>query len=105
LKKAKKTEPGIETQKIDLEKTMNTEGGYSRKEFLEYIISRLVDAPNEVQVNMTEGQNTIVFEVRVADGDLGKVIGKKGQNINAVQTLLNIIGGREKSRSIIELLK
>jgi len=84
---------------------MATEDSYSRKEFIEYIIRYLVEEPNEDHVNMTEGQNTIVFEIKVANSDLGFVIGKKGQNINAIQTLLNAISGKDKSRSIIELLK
>ena len=41
---------------------MATEDEYTKKEFLEYIVRNLVEEPNEVQVNMTEGQNTIVFE-------------------------------------------
>ena len=58
------------------------------------VIRYLVEEPDEVRVNMTEGQNTIVFEIKVAASDLGFVIGKQGQNINAIQTLLNALGGR-----------
>ena len=38
---------------------------------------------------MNESENTVVYEVNVGEGDLGKVIGKKGRNVNSIRTLLS----------------
>jgi len=49
------------------------------KEFVEFIAKHLVDKPEEVKVTEVEGERVTVYELRVGDGDLGKVIGKRGQ--------------------------
>ena len=64
----------------------------------------LVEEPNEVQVNMTEGQNTIVFEIMVANSDKGFVIGKQGRNIDAIRTLMTAVGGRDIKRMRVEVV-
>ncbi|HDL18640.1 MAG TPA: KH domain-containing protein, partial [Bacteroidetes bacterium] len=48
------------------------------KEFVEFIAKHLVDRPEEVRVTEIDGERTIVYELRVGDGELGKVIGKHG---------------------------
>jgi len=53
-------------------------GGAYMKELLEYLIKSLVDYPDEVEVQPVEGERTVIFEVRVAPDDMGKVIGKHG---------------------------
>jgi len=83
---------------------MTTEDGYSRKEFLEYIVRNLVEETNKVQVNVTEGQEINIFEVKVADSDKGFVIGKQGRNIDAIRTLLAAIGGRDRKRIRVEVI-
>jgi predicted RNA-binding protein YlqC (UPF0109 family) len=60
------------------------------KEFIERIARSLVDRPDEVQVNVIEGEQTSVYEIRTGDGDLGKIIGKHGQTIRAIRTLLRV---------------
>ena len=52
------------------------------QKLLEDIVKSIVDKPDEVQINVNESENTIVYELNVCDGDLGKVIGKKGKNVN-----------------------
>jgi 16S rRNA processing protein RimM len=49
------------------------------KEFLEFIIKHLIDKPNEMQINEIDGERTVVYELRVGQGDMGKVIGKHGK--------------------------
>jgi uncharacterized protein len=58
------------------------------KDLVEYIAKSLVDDPTQVLVNQIEGENSTILELRVAAGDLGKVIGKQGRIAKAVRTIL-----------------
>ncbi len=58
------------------------------KDLVEYIAKSLVDDPTQVTVNQVEGEKTTILELRVAAGDLGKVIGKQGRIAKAVRTIL-----------------
>ena len=73
---------------------------------LEDMIKAIVDKPDEVNVTATESENTIIYELTVGDGDLGKVIGKKGKNINAVRTLLSAANAKDGGkRAILEIIE
>jgi predicted RNA-binding protein YlqC (UPF0109 family) len=58
------------------------------KDLVEYIAKSLVDDPTQVLVNQIEGDKSTILELRVAAGDLGKVIGKQGRIAKAVRTIL-----------------
>ena len=58
------------------------------EELLTQIIQAIVDKPDEVEVKAIETENQKIYELRVGDGDLGKVIGKRGKNIMAIRTWL-----------------
>ena len=76
------------------------------QKLLEDIVKSIVDKPDEVQVNVNESENTIVYELNVGDGDLGKVIGKKGRNVNAIRTLLSASNAKEGGkRAILEIIE
>jgi predicted RNA-binding protein YlqC (UPF0109 family) len=76
------------------------------KEFIEYVVKQLVDKPDDVRVTEVIGEHVTVYELRVGDGDLGKVIGKKGQTAFAIRKLLNAATAKEKrKRSILEILE
>ena len=76
------------------------------QKLLEDIVKSLVDKPDEVEVNINESENTIVYELNVGDGDLGKVIGKKGRNVNAIRTLLSASNAKEGGkRAILEIIE
>ena len=62
------------------------EDGGSMRELIEVVAKALVDFPDQVVVNVVEGQQTTVLELRVAPADLGKVIGKQGRTARAVRT-------------------
>jgi len=74
------------------------------KEFLTQIVKSLVDNPEEVQINQIEGTQTVVLELKVANSDLGKVIGKQGRMSNAVRTLLNAASGKTRKRHVLEIV-
>ncbi|NVM03270.1 MAG: KH domain-containing protein [Candidatus Helarchaeota archaeon] len=75
------------------------------KEFVEYIVKKLVDHPEEVSINEVEGEKTIVLELKVANGELGKVIGKNGRIAQAIRTLLAAMTARSYKRVVLEILE
>ena len=76
------------------------------QKLLEDIVKSLVDKPDEVQINVNESENTIVYELNVCEGDLGKVIGKKGKNVNSIRTLLSASNAKEGGkRAILEIIE
>ncbi len=75
------------------------------KEFVEFIAKHLVDKPDEVNVTEVEGERTTVFELRVGEGDLGKVIGKRGQTAKSIRTLLSAASAKSGKRAVLEILE
>jgi predicted RNA-binding protein YlqC (UPF0109 family) len=77
----------------------------SMKELIEYIAKSLVDRPENVTVKETEGEKTTIIELRVAQEDLGKVIGKQGRTARAMRTILNAAGTKVGKRCVLEILE
>ena len=74
-------------------------------DLIEYIVQTMVDNPEQVKISETAGHQSVVFELRVAKEDMGKVIGKKGQNINAIRTILKCASANAKKRSTLEVIE
>jgi hypothetical protein len=77
----------------------------SVKTLVEDIAKALVDVPNEVMVHEIDGEQVTVFELRVAQGDLGKVIGKQGRTARSIRTLLGAVGTKLNRRFNLEILE
>ncbi|MBI5083579.1 MAG: KH domain-containing protein [Acidobacteria bacterium] len=75
------------------------------KELVEEIAKALVDVPEEVQVREVQGEQVTVLELRVAPGDLGKVIGKQGRTARSIRTLLGAAGMKLNRRFTLEILE
>ena len=75
------------------------------KEFVEFIAKHLVDKPDEVVVTDVKGERTIVYELRVGDGDLGKVIGKRGRTAQSIRMLLGAASAKTGKRAVLEILE
>ena len=76
------------------------------KELLTDMIKAIVDKPDEVDITLTESENTTIYELRLGDGDVGKVIGKKGKNVTAIRALLSAATAKEGGkRSILEIIE
>ena len=76
------------------------------KEFIEYIAKQLVDEPEKVIVEeTTPDEQTIALTLKVDGKDIGKVIGKKGKNVQAMRTLLNAVGAKGKHRATLQILE
>ena len=74
------------------------------KELLTYIIQNLVDHPDEVSVTEREASGETVFEIRVAAGDMGKVIGRQGRIIKEVRILMKAVAQRKGKKVSVEVL-
>jgi predicted RNA-binding protein YlqC (UPF0109 family) len=75
------------------------------RELVEYIARALVDDSDQVSVNEVEGEKITVIELRVAQGDLGKVIGKQGRTARAIRTILNANATKLKKRAVLEIIE
>lgn len=74
------------------------------KDLVEYIAKSLVDDPSGVNVNVIEGEKSTILELRVAQKDIGKVIGKHGRIAKAVRTILSASATRTGKRVVLEIL-
>ena len=75
------------------------------KELIEDIAKALVDVPDQVSVHEVEGEQTSVFELKVAASDVGKVIGKHGRTARSIRTLLGAAGVKLNRRFTLEILE
>jgi predicted RNA-binding protein YlqC (UPF0109 family) len=72
---------------------------------IEYIAKALVDTPEEVSVEEVQDEDTTVLELRVAAGDVGKVIGKQGRTARAIRTILSASGMKLHRHFALEILE
>jgi predicted RNA-binding protein YlqC (UPF0109 family) len=75
------------------------------KTLVEAMAKSLVDRPDDVKVTEVEGERTTVYELRVSQGDLGKVIGKQGKTARAMRTILGAAGTKLGKRCVLEILE
>jgi uncharacterized protein len=75
------------------------------KELVEIISRALADDPSQVQVNEIVGQQTSMLQIIVAKSDLGKIIGKQGQNAHAIRILVNAAANKLRKRVVLEILE
>jgi predicted RNA-binding protein YlqC (UPF0109 family) len=75
------------------------------RELVEHMARALVDDSNAVQVREVEGERVTIIELRVAPGDLGKVIGKQGRTARAMRTILNANATKLKKRAVLEIVE
>ncbi len=75
------------------------------KVLVEMIAKALVDNPDQVSVTEVAGQQTTVFELRVSQPDMGKVIGKQGRTALAIRAILGAAGMKLRKRFVLEILE
>ena len=74
------------------------------KELVEVIAKALVDHPEEVSVNEKNEGRTLVLELHVADGDMGKVIGKQGRIAKAIRSVVTAAAAKEDKRVVVDIV-
>ncbi|WKY45808.1 KH domain-containing protein [Eubacteriaceae bacterium ES2] len=75
------------------------------KELVEIIAKSLVDHPDEVFVTEVEGEQSIILELKVANDDMGKVIGKQGRIAKAIRTVIKAAATKEDKRVMLEIIQ
>ncbi|MDY0028242.1 MAG: KH domain-containing protein [Candidatus Humimicrobiaceae bacterium] len=75
------------------------------KELLEYMVKELVDSPESVEITEEEEDDkTVIFKLKVAESDLGKVIGKKGRTANALRVVMRAASAKRGKSSIVKIM-
>jgi predicted RNA-binding protein YlqC (UPF0109 family) len=73
------------------------------KELVELVAKAIVDHPDQVEVTEEDTGEQIVLRLRVADEDMGRIIGRQGRIANALRTLLRVAAARRGVRAILEI--
>ncbi len=75
------------------------------KDLIAYIAKPLVDKPEEVVVTEIEGQQIYLIELKFANEDIGKIIGKQGRTVQAIRTILGAASAKMRKRSSLEIIE
>ena len=75
------------------------------KELVEVIAKALVDHPESVEVSEREDGRTTIIEVRVAEGDMGKVIGKQGRIAKAIRAVVKAAATKEEKKVVVDIVQ
>lgn len=75
------------------------------KELVEVIAKSLVENPDEVVVTQTENDKSIVIELRVAQSDMGKVIGKQGRIAKAIRSVVKAASAKENKKVVVDIVQ
>lgn len=74
------------------------------KELLDYLAKALVDHPEDVHIDVIEGERSVILQLRVHPDDVGKVIGKQGRIAQALRTLVKAAATKQGKNAIVEIL-
>ena len=74
------------------------------KETLETIIKSLVEFPEQVSITEASAEKSVIFEVKVADTDMGKIIGREGKIAAAIRTVMKSLAAKEQKKVTVEFI-
>ena len=74
------------------------------KDILETIIRNLVDNKDAIEIKELEGEQSVVFEVKVAEEDMGKIIGKQGKIASSIRTIMKALATKEGKKVTVEFI-
>lgn len=75
------------------------------KQFIEFILESLIEDKDQLEVESKTDELGILVTVKVSDNDMGKIIGKSGQTIQSLRTLLRILGGSYSQRMNLKIIE
>jgi predicted RNA-binding protein YlqC (UPF0109 family) len=75
------------------------------QDFLEYVVKNLVDEPEEVQVSETDRNGETLYQLKLAQADIGKIVGRKGATISAIRSLVIAAGAKAGKRCSVEIVE
>ena len=73
--------------------------------FLEYIVKNLVDDADQVKVDLIEGENGVLIEIRVAKDDIAKIIGREGRMIKALRLIMGTVAAKLSKKVRVEIIQ
>ena len=73
--------------------------------FLEYVLRYLVDTPEKIRVTRVEREKGVLYELRLQDEDIGKVVGKQGQTIAAIRNVINSAAKSKGHKIEVEIIE
>lgn len=74
------------------------------KEFLEFVAKHLVDQPDSVVIETEEKEQKLVFKLKVAENDVGKIIGRSGKTASALRVLLRAVAAKQGKRAVLDIV-
>jgi len=74
------------------------------KEFLEFVVKHLVDHPENILIELEEKESNYIFKLKVAEGDIGKIIGRHGQTATSLRVLLKAVAAKEGKRAVLDII-
>ncbi len=74
------------------------------KELVEFMAKAMVDNPDQVEVTEIAAEQSLLIQLKVAKEDIGRIIGKKGHNVQAMRLILNAASGKLKKRVVLEII-
>lgn len=74
-------------------------------ELVEFIAKSLVENPDQVEVKEVEGKQSIIVEIKVADEDMGRIIGKQGRIAKAIRTVVTAAAIKDNKRVVVEIIQ
>ena len=74
-------------------------------ELLQLLVKSIVDTPEEVTISEVVGEKAVVYEIKVAESDIGKVIGKQGRTAKAMRTILSAASTKLRKRTVLEIIE
>jgi predicted RNA-binding protein YlqC (UPF0109 family) len=105
----KRSEETVEDSDDDDDRRPRPSGGSTKNidiaELIRYMAVSLVDKPDEVRVELVEERAANVYELEVAESDLGKVIGRGGKTARALRTIVQAVAPRSRKRTLVEILE
>lgn len=73
--------------------------------FLKYVLEEIIEDKSELSIEQQEDDLGVLLTIKVGDSDMGKLIGKSGQTIKALRTLVRIVGGNADKRVNLKVLE
>ncbi len=75
------------------------------KDLIKSIAQALVDEPDQVEVFEVKGNQTLIIELKVAEKDIGKIIGKQGRTVRAIRIIVGAVSAKVKKRAVLEIIE
>jgi predicted RNA-binding protein YlqC (UPF0109 family) len=88
-----------------LQRSINADTFALVKQFLEFVIRQLVEFPDEMMLSEIPSGKTTIFRVQLRQSDVGRIIGRNGQTINAIRALLASSAARHGQRATLEIVE